>query len=244
MVSKVQQWDDSSWGDTVSAVGVGSKLYTVEKDGTLYSTHAMSGEWKRCSQRLRHRRLLIANGLTDGDLFAIERNGNLYKIDRKTGDWEALSEDGDWSDTVAGDANGNKLFTIERDGTLYVTDLDNFDDDSEELDEGYGAPSGPRATTSTCSRRTGTYTRSTARPATASASATRRLQRHARGDHPQRDLLRGRRRRRPGRHEPRRRLVRGAHRATTSATCAGSSRAAGKLYAIDSAGTLWVIGLD
>ena len=136
MVSKVQQWDDSSWGDTVCAVGVGSKLYTVEKDGTLYSTHAMSGESKVLGEGY-NTRLLIANGLTDGDLFAIERNGNLYRIDRKTGDWEALSEDGDWSETVAGDANGNKLFTIERDGTLYVTDLDNFDDDSEELDEGY-----------------------------------------------------------------------------------------------------------
>ncbi len=47
------------------------------------------------------------------------------------------AEDGDWSDTVAADVTGNLLYTIERDGTLYVTDLDNFDEDSEELDTGY-----------------------------------------------------------------------------------------------------------
>lgn len=136
MASKVQQWDTTDWGKTVSAVGVGSRLYTVERDGTLYSTHSVSGESKVIGEGY-NTRLLIANGLTDGDLFAIERNGNLYRIDRKTGDWEALSEDGDWSDTVAADAAGNLLYTIESDGTLYVTDLDNFDDDSEELDEGY-----------------------------------------------------------------------------------------------------------
>jgi hypothetical protein len=136
MVSKVQQWEEGSWNKTVAAVGVGARLYSVERDGTLYATHAVSGESKVIGEGY-NTRLLVANGLTDGDLFAIERNGNLYKIDRKTGEWEALSEDGDWSDTVAGDAAGNILYTVERDGTLYATDLDNFDEDSVELDTGY-----------------------------------------------------------------------------------------------------------
>jgi hypothetical protein len=136
MATKVQQWDETDWGDTVSAVGVGNKLYTVERDGTLYSTHTGSGNSKVIGEGY-NTRLLIASGYEDGDLYAIERNGNLYKIDRKTGDWEALSEDGDWSDTIAADVNGDILYTIERDGTLYKTDLTDFDEDSEELDEGY-----------------------------------------------------------------------------------------------------------
>lgn len=136
MATKVQQWDESDWGDTVSAVGVGGRLYTVERDGTLYSTHTITGASKVIGEGY-NTRLLIASGFEDGDLYAIERNGNLYKIDRKSGEWEALSEDGDWSDTVAANVTGNLLYTIERDGTLYVTDLDNFDEDSEELDTGY-----------------------------------------------------------------------------------------------------------
>ena len=136
MVTKVQQWDEADWGDTVSAVGVGSRLYTVERDGTLYSTHSVTGNSKAIGEGYRTR-LLIASGYEDGDLYAIERNGNLYKIDRKTGDWEPLSEDGDWSDTVAADVNGNMLYSVESDGTLYATDLDNFDDDAVELDTGY-----------------------------------------------------------------------------------------------------------
>ena len=136
MVSKVLQWGEGEWSDTVCAVGIGSKLYSVERDGTLHATHTVSGDSKQIGEGYKTR-LLVANGTTEGELFAIEKNGNLYRIDRKTGDWEALSEDGDWSDTVAADASGNKLVTVERDGTVYVTDLDNFDEDSEVLDDGY-----------------------------------------------------------------------------------------------------------
>ena len=138
MASKVQQWDENDWGATVCGVGVGGRIYTVESDGTLYSTHAKTGDSKVIGDGYRTR-LLVANGFEEGDLFAIERDGNLYQIDRKTGDWEALSEDGDWSDTVAADAAGNWLYTIERDGTLYATDLDDFDADSIEFDTGLDA---------------------------------------------------------------------------------------------------------
>lgn len=136
MVTRVQQWEDSDWGDTVKVVGVGNRLYSVERDGTLYSTHAVTGSSKVIGEGYKTR-LLLASGYEDGDLYAIERNGNLYKIDRESGAWEALSEDGDWSETIAADVNGNMLYSIERDGTLYATDLDNFDEDSDELDTGY-----------------------------------------------------------------------------------------------------------
>lgn len=136
MASKVQQWDEADWGDTVCAVGVGDHLFTVERDGTLYRTSTRTGASKVIGEGYKPR-LLIASGFEEGDLYAIERNGNLYKVDGATGAWEALSEDGDWGDTVAGDVNGNLLFTVERDGTLYCTDLDDFEEDSVELDTGY-----------------------------------------------------------------------------------------------------------
>ena len=131
MVSKVQASDPGDWKNTVTGVGLGRKLFTYDRSGSLFSTSARLGSWKTLGEGYKTK-LLVADGTEDGNLFAFERNGNLYKVDPRTGDYEQIGDDGEWSDTVAGDAVSGVIYTVESDGTLYKTDLD--ENDAEELD--------------------------------------------------------------------------------------------------------------
>ena len=131
MVSWKQWSEPGEWGATITGVGHKGRLYTVERDGSLYKTGARSGRSEKLDSGYDTRFLV-----SDGDiLVAIEKSGALYTIDPAEGSWVQLGEGNEWGNTVAADAMGGSLFTVEASGTLYHTDLETGE--WEELGDGF-----------------------------------------------------------------------------------------------------------
>ncbi len=108
------------WDNTIAAVVMNDRLYTVEKGGALYETNVSSGKWVQIGkQDFANTKFLFAGGQS---LLTIESDGSLYRVSPTNGSWVQLGKSGDWKGTVAGTFLGGKLYTAESGGGLYATD--------------------------------------------------------------------------------------------------------------------------
>lgn len=111
----------ADYANTIDGVAFGGKLYTIEKDGTLYATSLKDGTYKTLGKKeFANTRLLWAS---ENDLISLERDGSLYRIDTMDGSWKGIGKKGDWKGTIAADVLGRYLYSVESDGKLYRTDL-------------------------------------------------------------------------------------------------------------------------
>lgn len=124
MVTKVRLSEPGVWKNTVTGVGIGDTLYSVERDGSLHSTNARGNTTIGTGYRTK---LLLADGIEDGNLYAVERNGNLYKVDPSDGTWTMMGDPGGWSDVVAADAVDGWIYYVDTDGDLSAVNPESGD---------------------------------------------------------------------------------------------------------------------
>jgi len=124
MVTKVRLSEAGVWKDTVTGVGIGDTLYSVERDGSLHSTSNRGNTTLGTGYRTK---LLLADGTDEGNLYAVERNGNLYKVDPEDGTWTMMGEPGGWSDVVAADAVDGWIYFVDTDGDLTAVNPESGD---------------------------------------------------------------------------------------------------------------------
>ncbi len=67
-----------SWIGTISAIGNGSNIYTVESSGALHNTLASSGTWTQLGKAdyVNTKFMVTANS----KLYTIEKSGTLYEV--------------------------------------------------------------------------------------------------------------------------------------------------------------------
>jgi hypothetical protein len=109
----------NDWKDTIAAVVLNDRLFTVEKSGFLYETDLSTGKWVQVGKaEFGKTRLLFAG---DKNLLSIESDGSLYRISPTDGSWTQLGKAGDWKGSLAGAFVNGKLYTVESSGFMYVT---------------------------------------------------------------------------------------------------------------------------
>jgi len=135
MVTKNAQSEPGNWSNTTVGVGLGGRIYTVEKDGTLYSTSTKKNDWTVLGSNYKSR-LLVASGTENGWLFTITEDGTLYKVNPNNGDIKQIGDDGAWSDAVVADAIGDTMYYISDEGKLISLDLAG-DEGMKEIGSGY-----------------------------------------------------------------------------------------------------------
>jgi hypothetical protein len=109
----------SDYGKTIAITAMDNKLYSIEKDGSLYETEP-DGTWRQIGETgdFHGAKLLAAY---DGWLWTIEQ-GTLYKTNPSTSKWKQVGKTGDWVDADDMVASGGSLWITEDDGTLYKVD--------------------------------------------------------------------------------------------------------------------------
>ncbi|HKS29850.1 MAG TPA: hypothetical protein VJS44_18650 [Pyrinomonadaceae bacterium] len=108
------------WRNTIAAVTVNNRLYTIETSGSLYVTDLSSGTWKKLGNSdFANTRFLFAVGQY---LYTIETSGSLYRINQTDGSWSYLpGKAGQWKGTIAGATLNGRIYTVENSGALYET---------------------------------------------------------------------------------------------------------------------------
>ncbi len=107
------------WKNTIAAVVLNDRLYTVEKSGALYGTDLTTGKWVQIGKaEFSKTRFLFAG---NQNLLSIETDGSLYRINPANGAWVGLGKAGEWKATVGGTFLGGKLYTADSNGGLYET---------------------------------------------------------------------------------------------------------------------------
>jgi hypothetical protein len=111
-----------AWKRTIAGTAMDGLIYTVEQSGALYVTDPATGKWRRIGSGDFHgTRHMFA---VSPDLYTIESSGSLYQVKPASGSWKQLGPAGAWKATIAGTILDGKLFTIESSGALYVTNLE------------------------------------------------------------------------------------------------------------------------
>ena len=109
------------WKDTIAAVSLNSRLYSIEKSGALYVTDLPGGRWRQIGKtEFGNTRFMFAAGPS---LYTIETDGSLYQVSPSNGAWARVGKAGDWKNTIAGAALNGRLYTVGTDGTLYESQL-------------------------------------------------------------------------------------------------------------------------
>ena len=71
--------NDGDWSDTIAAVTLNNRLYTVDTSGALYETNLSSGDYKQLGESdFKNTAFLVA---ANNKLYSIEADGNLYEIE-------------------------------------------------------------------------------------------------------------------------------------------------------------------
>lgn len=109
------------WANTALAVESKSKIYTIEKNGTLLETDPLTGISKQIGKPdyQNTRFLFAANNL----IYTIETSGSLYSINPVDGSWKQIGKQGAWENTVTAAILNGKLYTVEKSGLLNAADL-------------------------------------------------------------------------------------------------------------------------
>lgn len=111
------------WVNTLKAVEVNGKIYTIEKSGALLVTDPATGTWKQIGKPdYQNTKFIFAGSNT---IFTIDEGGTLYNINPADGAWKTIGEAGAWTGTIAGTILNGKLYSIEKSGILSAADLGN-----------------------------------------------------------------------------------------------------------------------
>jgi hypothetical protein len=108
------------WANTIAAVGMKGKIYTVESGGALTITDPATGSWKLLGKPDFANTAFIFDA--GGKLCTIEKDGSMYLIDPANGSWKQSGKAGDWKGTMAGVGQKGMIYTVESSGTLYMTE--------------------------------------------------------------------------------------------------------------------------
>jgi hypothetical protein len=113
-----QKGKEGEWSKTVDFVALGSFLYSIEPDGSLWKTDKNGantlidkGDFKGCT-------LLTEMG---GKLWTIEE-GTLYETDPNTLKWRQVGKDIEFKDINAMEGTKNFIFMIDKKGNLLKVD--------------------------------------------------------------------------------------------------------------------------
>ncbi len=109
------------WKNTVAVAVLKNNLYSIESDGTLYSTNLSNGQWKPVGQgRFPATKFLCAAA---GNLYAAQSNGTLYRVNPTTGAKQRLGAPGVWKNVIQATGFNGALYSVTAKGGLYRTDL-------------------------------------------------------------------------------------------------------------------------
>jgi hypothetical protein len=111
---------EGGWMNTIAAVGMKGKIYTVESGGALYATDPATGSWKQIGKSdFANTAFMFDAG---GKLATIEKDGSMYLVDPANGSWTQSGKAGDWKATIAGVGQKGMVYTVESSGALYMTE--------------------------------------------------------------------------------------------------------------------------
>jgi hypothetical protein len=109
----------ADWSNTIAAVVLDGRLYTIEKSGALYGVDLGNGKWVQIGKaEFANTRLFFAG---NRNLLTIENDGSLYRVDPGNGSWVRVGKAGDWKGTLAGAFVNGRLYTVEASGAMYAT---------------------------------------------------------------------------------------------------------------------------
>lgn len=108
------------WANTIAAVGMKGKIYTVESGGALYATDPSTGSWKQLGKPdFANTAFMFDAG---GKLCTIEKDGSMYLVEPANGTWKQSGKAGNWKATIAGVGQKGMIYTVESSGALYMTE--------------------------------------------------------------------------------------------------------------------------
>lgn len=106
------------WKNTISGVGLGDNLYTIENSGALYVTGS-DGVWNKVGKDdFANTKYFAAAG---DKLYSIEKEGSFYQISPASGAWSRVGKEGEYVNTIACVGFNGKIYTVEASGALYVS---------------------------------------------------------------------------------------------------------------------------
>jgi len=110
-----------AWKNTLFARGMSSAVYSIESSGALTTTNPETTAWVRIgSQSYINTAHLFAGSK---NIFTIENDGSLYKTNPATGDWNRLGDARAYAGAVTGVITSGYLYTIAATGALVVTNV-------------------------------------------------------------------------------------------------------------------------
>src|SRR6185295_16919233 len=105
-----------AWSNTIALTTMNGRLYTVETSGALYQTDLGTGKWIKIGKsEFGNTRYLFAGSQ---HLYTIETDGSLYRVSPANGSWGRVGAAGEWRNTIAAVAYGDRLYSLEQGGTL------------------------------------------------------------------------------------------------------------------------------
>lgn len=104
-----KDWD---WQKTVIFTGLNGKIYSVEKDGTLYVTDPGAGDSKKISGNDFSETAGMFS--VNGKLFIVSKDGQLTQVNPEDGKGAKIGKPDDWTSFEGGFDIGGKLFMIRK----------------------------------------------------------------------------------------------------------------------------------
>ena len=123
-----------AYRNTLGINGMNGRFYTIENDGTLYSSD-LTGAWKQIGKTGDYAGTTMILAM-DGRFYNIQ-NGTMYATDPSDGSWVTIAAPGSWANTAILVGMNGYIWSFERDGTLYRTDRNGS---YEKIDAGHLRP--------------------------------------------------------------------------------------------------------
>lgn len=107
------------WQNTVAVATLKNNLYSVESDGTLYSTDLKTGKWKPLGKsKYPGTKFLCTAG---NSLYVSQGDGSVFRVNPATGLKQRLGAAGVWKNVIKATSLSGGLYSVTSKGALYST---------------------------------------------------------------------------------------------------------------------------